>query len=157
MVTASIGLAPPLLPPAGVTHLTNLRVPARPDDVRAARGALAGALDAGGWSHESPRILLAAGEALANALVHGSEPDAEIEVAVSISDTRVTVRVRDRGRTDSLFTGAGEIPEMPPFPRTHGRGRPLMGAVADRFETRPGLPGTEVRLEFRPRVEDLAA
>ena len=74
-----------------------------------------------------------------------------------MSDARVAVRVRDRGRAGSRFTETAETPQMPPIRSTHGRGRPLMRAVADRFETRAIAPGTEVRLEFRPRAEDLAA
>jgi anti-sigma regulatory factor (Ser/Thr protein kinase) len=158
MTTAPLTLSAPAdRAPACLARITRLRVPASPAEVRDARDAVVAALDTEEWDAEIPRVQLAVGEALANALVHGSEPGAQIEVTVVLSETRASVRVRDNGRRGRPFRAAPAAPQAPPRERTHGRGRLLMWAMADRVEMRPAGAGTEVRLEFRPVVEDLAA
>lgn len=158
MTTAQLTLATPVhRTPVDVARFTRLRVPADPDRVQEVRDAVAATLDTAGWDAETPRVRLAVGEALANALVHGSEPGAEIEVTTVLTDMRASVRVRDKGRRDIPFRAPASMPRVPPAERTNGRGRLLMGAMANRVDVRPAGTGTEVRLEFRRTTEDLAA
>jgi anti-sigma regulatory factor (Ser/Thr protein kinase) len=139
----------------GLTHVTRLRVAASPADMAAARDAVARALGGGGWADAAPRVLLAAGEALANALVHGSDPGAEVQVTVLVNGERVIVRVRDRGRSGEGERASSTAPvsSVPPCLPTGGRGRVLMRAMADVFETRRLTRGTEVRLDFLSSCE----
>jgi anti-sigma regulatory factor (Ser/Thr protein kinase) len=82
-------------------------------------------------------ILLAAGEACANALEHGHRlaGDALVDLVGTIGDGRVDLTVRDRGAWKT------------PAERGHrGRGLELMEVLMDRTAVESGPEGTTVRL-----------
>ena len=110
-------------------------LPADPKAVPAARHTIMAACLEVGMSEEGCFALdLALGEALANAVVHGSpSPTAYLRsvcVHLWVYQGRLFVQVRDHG--------AGFEPPMPPYPMpaadsgaTHGRGLPLMQGLTD--------------------------
>jgi len=119
---------------------------ARPEPMREARDELADALDRFGWGGpERLRVLVAAGEAMANALEHGSLPDGRIGVAYRVSPRHVEVAVVDEGDGTPAIrqppVGDGMLP--------NGRGILLMSGLADRVGIWPRCSGTFVLLEFR--------
>ena len=83
-------------------------------------------------------VLLAGGEALANALEHGQAP---VTVAMEwTEDATLTLQVRDAGRW--------QVPASSP---TRGRGIPIMSALMDSFtvETKDGT-AVQLRRKFGP-------
>jgi anti-sigma regulatory factor (Ser/Thr protein kinase) len=92
------------------------------------------------------RVLIAATEAMANAVEHGSSPGAGIEVAVQVTARAARVRVLDAGRPGSR-PPLGE-PEAPPVTSPRGRGRLMMRALAEEMRVRRRGCGTEVLLVF---------
>ncbi len=85
-------------------------------------------------------LKLAATEALANALVHGSAP---VEVTLGSSDGAVEIEVSDRGG----FKAGGDVEEE------RGRGIPLMVALVDEVEFASARDGTRIRLRKRTSGE----
>ena len=124
-----------------------LRLPASLESVGVARGILEGALTSAGWGLAAAGpVMLATGEALANAILHGSMPDGEVCLGVDVSRERARVRVVDHGRPGaSCPTGPAELP---PIGSTRGRGLYIMRAIADVCDVRPEGGGTQVVLEF---------
>jgi anti-sigma regulatory factor (Ser/Thr protein kinase) len=124
-----------------------LRLQAGDDTLRRARAVLLRALDAAGWAaDEAGRVILAAGEAVVNAVEHGSLPAAAIEVRFVASATRAVVRVVDAGRPGSvLHDGALSLPVTT---SERGRGLLLTCALADSFALSRVGGGTAVLLEF---------
>ena len=91
------------------------------------------------------RALLAVQEALVNAVEHGSLPGAPIDVDVAVDGRRARVRVRG-GRPGSASPSG---PPAAPLPsQAHGRGRMIMKALAQRYDTRSSGAGTLVELVF---------
>lgn len=92
---------------------------------------------------EETDVLLAIGEACANAVEHayaGAAPGAvEIRIAPAERDDSLLVEVRDFGRWR-------EAPGRDP---DRGRGIELMRALADDFELETGSAGTTVALQLR--------
>jgi serine phosphatase RsbU (regulator of sigma subunit)/anti-sigma regulatory factor (Ser/Thr protein kinase) len=120
------------------------RVAARPRELGGMRAALRAWLEAGGAGRpEVQDVLLAVGEALANAVEHaylGREPG-EVELtAVRDPDGTLRITVRDFGRWREAVLG-----------RRRGRGGPLMREVMDRVDVSSGVWGTTVVLERAPR------
>jgi serine/threonine-protein kinase RsbW len=126
----------------------SVRVRAELAALRDLRCTLAEALTREGWAGDAARrVLIASTEAMANALEHGSAPGARIDVAFTVSEGAVSVRVLDEGRPgdQASLAEAG----APPVTSTHGRGRLLMRAMADELQVRRLGGGTEVLLGFR--------
>lgn len=137
-------------PPSG-WELTDWRIPAELGALAGARRALAAALAHAGWHEEdADDVILAAQEALANAVVHGSGPGAHVTLRLLLSGARARIAVRDEGRR-----GGEASPDATSatasLPRDRGRGRPIMLALADRYAERAVGEGREVRLEFARR------
>ena len=81
-------------PPEGL----QMRVAAELRALGLVRRALDDMLAHAGWGgDQAARVLLAVGEALANAVEHGSAAGAQIEVWIAIGPTQASVRVRDEG------------------------------------------------------------
>ncbi len=93
-------------------------------------------------------ILLATGEAVTNAIEHGShsEPRNTVYVEAFVRQDAVTVTVSDTGR----WVGDSSASLRS---RRRGRGLTLMGGLADRVDTVRTPAGTQVTLQFdRPFV-----
>lgn len=90
------------------------------------------------------QIKLAANEAVANAMEHGSPaPGSEIAVrAVEEEEGALAIYVRDRGTFVPRMQHQGAMPER-------GRGLAFMELLMDEVEVHPGKAGTEVRLVKR--------
>lgn len=106
------------------------------------------ALREAGWpAADRADVALAVDEAVQNAVEHGSEPLAPIDVLIETAPDRARVVVADRGRP-----GAATPEQAPRAPGLHdirGRGRLIMRALADdvQWHRRPGA-GTRVDLVF---------
>jgi anti-sigma regulatory factor (Ser/Thr protein kinase) len=124
-----------------------MRVAAELPALGLVRSALDDMLARAGWGgDEADRVLLAAGEALANAVEHGSVAGAQIEVWIATAPTQARVRIRDEGRPGEPHPT--HEPVAPPLTSARGRGRLIMARLADRLEVGPAGAGTEVMLEF---------
>ena len=86
------------------------------------------------------QIKLAANEAVANAMEHGS-PSSDHEVALHAVEEggALAIYVRDAGSFVPRMMHRGAMPER-------GRGLAFMDLLMDEVEVRPGSGGTEVRL-----------
>lgn len=133
-----------------------LQVAAELASVTMVRAALSRALRGQGWSEElHPPVLLAVGEALANAVEHGSVAGGGVEVGLTVTPEQASVRVADEGRLGaSMPLGP---PVWPGAESPRGRGRLVMLGLADQVEVRSGGEGTSVLLTFvkpgrRPEV-----
>lgn len=117
-----------------------LRFPARPTEMAAARAALRDWLAFAGASAQlSSDALLAAGEAVANAMEHGHRGD---------QDGVITLRAATIGATLRLSvcdTGRWKTPDADPDGR-RGRGISLMHALMDDVAVETADDGTTVRL-----------
>lgn len=129
-----------LLSVAYAPELT-VRVPARGAELAGVRRRLRTWLAAvGATGDETADVLLATGEATANAVEHAF-PDGPGEVVVELrlaAGRELTVRVADSGRW--LQDAA---------PGDRGRGLPLMRAVTDAVRVDSGTEGTVVRMRLR--------
>ena len=126
-------------------------VPTSLDELVTVRDALAAGLGQCGWSDaDTFRVLLCADEAMANALTHGSENTATIDVRFWVSPDSADVVVIDRRSHTTLPA----TPELPDTSSEHGRGLVLMRALADTLSVRPRRLGTFVALSFCPSDED---
>ena len=92
-------------------------------------------------------LKLAASEAVANALRHGSEGELAVGVALDRLDDAIEVEVQDHGNFN---------PEPVDDPE-RGRGIPLMLALADEVEFTSTEAGTRVRIRKRIDPDDGAA
>lgn len=120
----------------------NIHFPPEPTRVRAVRHAIECALKQAGLSDdEAGDMILAAGEALNNAVEHGPVPgkDSTVEVYCRIYPNMVIIEVKSR-KTD------WSAPKRPAggFPR--GYGLHVMRTLADHFEVRQEPEGTIVTL-----------
>jgi anti-anti-sigma factor len=132
--------------------LLALRVTSAPNDTFAAAiepaaerlGALRGDLrawlaDAGATASESGDVLIAVGEACANAIEHaGADPGSAIDVRGQLVGREVVVRVRDRG----TWRAAESRPER-------GHGLKLMRVLMDGLDIASSEDGTRVELRRR--------
>lgn len=115
--------------------------PARLEMLRVIRRDARGWLDANGIPHDvAADVLLACGEACANAIEHGASGDDDIvEVSFEIDSTqRAVVTVRDRGQWPESARVA-----------QRGRGLQIMQSVMDVVDIDSGDDGTTVRLCVR--------
>ncbi len=131
--------------PAAAPTGTDIRLtlPARAENVALVRhviGALAEAIGAGEPLIED--VKLAVTEACTNVIRHAYRgTEGPIDVSVTPDGDRLTVVVRDRGQ-------GIDVPSSEPGP---GFGLPLMAALAEDLEVRPGPDGdgSLVRMSFR--------
>ncbi|MEW6582150.1 MAG: ATP-binding protein [Actinomycetota bacterium] len=125
-----------------------LALPASLDSLTVARSVVERALHETGWDPEAAGpVVLATGEAVANAILHGSRPDAAVRLALAVTPDRALVRVVDQGRRGAAVPVCPATP--PPPSSVHGRGLFIMRAMADRLSVRPEGGGTEVVMVFR--------
>jgi anti-sigma regulatory factor (Ser/Thr protein kinase) len=123
----------------------NRAFPARPEELRTMRAAVREWLAAREMSREEvTNLMLAVGEACANAVEHayaGREPGTVV-LDLTDDDGAITVRVRDFGawRPPTAATSDGR-----------GRGTEIMRAVTHEFARRGDEGGTTVTLGFAPR------
>ena len=141
--------------PHGVTSA--LRVPADLTVVGFVRSAFACVLEREAWPAEGAgRVLLAASEAVTNAIEHGSPAGGRVHVEIAVAPERVAVRVIDEGRPG---VPVPRWPSAPPPPTSlRGRGLVIIRRLADDADLAAAGSGTEVRLGFHrvaARVEAL--
>jgi anti-sigma regulatory factor (Ser/Thr protein kinase) len=102
---------------------------------------------------EREAIVLAAVEALSNALHACSAADCHIEVDVSLIADYVCVEVRD---ADERFQGVClDLIEIPDDSEEHGRGLYLMRTLMESLELVPRSRGTLVRMIKRLEAQEL--
>jgi serine/threonine-protein kinase RsbW len=128
------------------SHRRTVELRLRPDpaELQAARRLAEEAADEHGLDEDARfRLTLAANEAVANAIAHGS-PSAVATVLVRVCGDRDGVRfeVRDRGTFSAAVPASEGLAQR-------GRGIPLMAALADEVDLKPGTDGTLVRLLVR--------
>jgi serine phosphatase RsbU (regulator of sigma subunit)/anti-sigma regulatory factor (Ser/Thr protein kinase)/PAS domain-containing protein len=125
------------------------RVPARPEQAAGLRRRLRGWLTGiGATDEETGDVLLACGEAVANAVEHAFPGDpGELSVDIRLGAGReLTIRVADTGTWQAT-----------PAPGDRGRGLPLMQAVMDSVDVERTGTGTVVTLRRRLGRPALAA
>ena len=121
---------------------------ALPESAPVARGIVREAAVEHGLGGEATwDLMLATTEAIANAIVHGTACEYDggakgILLRVFSCDDGLCVEVCDCGEFDS------ELPP-PSLEATHGRGIPIIAAVADHFELVPDPSRTRVRFGKR--------
>src|SRR3974390_2294189 len=135
------------------------RVPATLRSLTFVRCALALVLDREPWSPEDAgRLLLAASEAVSNAIEHGSPPGGGArEIPVIVQRDGATLIVTDEGSgVEEPEIDAQATPPSPTSPR--GRGFPIMRSLADEVTVTRVGSGTRVTMRFavEPETDDLA-
>lgn len=121
----------------------DLVFPARNEFLASSRGALRRWLtQAGVGAEQAMNVLIAAGEAVANAIEHGhrNRPEGYVTLRATAMVDQLTVSVVD--------TGEWKAPRTKPDTR-RGRGVALMEGLMDRVTIRPGDDGTAVHLNAR--------
>jgi anti-sigma regulatory factor (Ser/Thr protein kinase) len=119
-------------------------VPAAPAQIPVARGQLRDWLRTIDVApHREMDVLLATGEAVTNAIEHGSrnEPRQTVSIEAFVQQDTVVITVSDTGR----WTGDSSASLRS---RRRGRGLTLMSGLADDVETRRTPAGTRVTLRF---------
>lgn len=126
-----------------------VRVRARLQSLATVRQALDDALTRADWSSDdASRLMLAAGEAVCNAIEHGSVQSGEVVVDITTTDDGLTLTVTDEGdpgRPRRLDLGA----QAPPSSSVRGRGIMIMRELADTIAIEPHERGTRVSMHFR--------
>jgi anti-sigma regulatory factor (Ser/Thr protein kinase) len=131
-----------------------LRIPADHSAVPFVRFTIVALLTREGWRGEpTSRVLLAASEAISNAIDHGSPPGGVVSVRLEADESHAELTVRDEGRGDARLPVIVP-PGPPPATCTGGRGLIIMDRLAEHLELRPAGAGTEVVASF---VETAAA
>ncbi len=96
----------------------------------------------------SRELLMALGEALANAVEHGASAQ-DIVVTVLSRDCEVEVTVQDHGPGFSFCIPA--VKSLPPFDSERGRGFPIIASCTDSLEV-DSRPGSGTRLIFTRKL-----
>ncbi len=99
----------------------------------------AAAHDAGFGQEACYGIKSAFGEAVANAIEHGSKPGDTIHLWARLEDDSLVLSVHDSGMFIPRVAPRGELPER-------GRGLAFMGEMMDEVQVHPSREGTLVRL-----------
>ena len=126
----------------------HLLLPCRGDSVPVVRALLARELERWDVSAEvADAILLAAGEAVTNAVVHGSwgQQDSVMMVRWAMTGGRFSFSVQDRGPGFDSSRAAMSRRAHPS--QNRGRGLYIMHALMDRVVVDSGLNGTRILLE----------
>lgn len=111
--------------------------------LEARRFIVRAAADFGFEAAIAEQIKLAANEAVANAMEHGSPaPESEVAVRVEEEAGSLVIYVRDGGSFVPRTQTEGAMPER-------GRGLAFMDLLMDEVDVRAGEDGTEVRLVKR--------
>ena len=122
-------------------------IPADIASIAVVRAAICAALRDHGWGEDaSNRVVLAASEAVANAVEHGSQDGELVEIVYQVGDEDTQVRVLDSGGI-ARWTPPAD-PPTPPSTATRGRGLAIISALAQKVEFRSTGQGTELRLDF---------
>jgi anti-sigma regulatory factor (Ser/Thr protein kinase) len=119
-------------------------LPARPEELRALRAAAREWLDRQGLdTGDREAVVLALGEACANAVEHAyaDAPSGDVKVEISTVDGALVVEVRDTG---AWRAESHDDPDR-------GRGFQLMRALSESVDVEPGEAGTTVRISFPTR------
>jgi anti-sigma regulatory factor (Ser/Thr protein kinase) len=90
-------------------------------------------------------LMLATSEAVANAILHGSDcgdPSRGVLVKIEVAEDSISIEVCDCGSFDAQLRPAAQDD-------THGRGIPIIAALADHFELVPEPSQTRVRFGKR--------
>ena len=139
-----------MLMPTSVPHSLHLELPARPEQVSAARRAVAEFMRAQTWEGEdADALLLAFGEACSNAVSYGGrgETDPRLTILCERLDSgslQVDVQNQGNGFHPDLNV-VGTMPDTGEF-ATHGRGFGLMLALVDEVQVLSDGTNTTVRL-----------
>lgn len=122
-----------------------LFLPARRASVARPRAALRRHLEAAGvCAPRADDLVLAADEALVNAILHGGDPEGGIAVLAQVEERRVLVEITDGGRGFAL--GAHDIGALPDPLAADGRGLFLIGCLMDEVELTCDPTGTQVTM-----------
>ncbi|MEX2196553.1 MAG: ATP-binding protein [Thermoleophilaceae bacterium] len=99
-----------------------------------------GAAAAAGFAEESRYAIKSAfGEAVANAIEHGSQPGDTIDLWATVEDDSLVLCVHDSGMFVPRVDPRGDLPER-------GRGLAFMNEMMDEVQVHPSRAGTLVRL-----------
>jgi serine/threonine-protein kinase RsbW len=124
-------------------------LPAAPASAPVARTIVREAAAEHGLDGESTwDLMLATSEAVANAILHGSacgDPERGVRLVVEVDEDSISIEVCDCGSFDAHLRPATQDD-------THGRGIPIIAALADHFELLPEPSQTRVRFGKRLRV-----
>ncbi|MBI2684297.1 MAG: ATP-binding protein [Actinobacteria bacterium] len=127
-----------------------LVLPAAISSVRGARNALRWALCHVGWpGPDRLRVIIAANEAIVNAIEHGSGTGGKVTVTFGVEEHLSTVTVCDEGASVVRRRVGGRGPHAGRLPH-RGHGRALIVGLADHARTHRTGRGTEVTMWFRP-------
>ncbi|MCB0882732.1 MAG: ATP-binding protein [Thermoleophilia bacterium] len=143
-------------------HSEHVRVEATLQSLARVREALEATLDRVDWpADDESRLMLAAGEAVCNAIEHGSVPAGHVDVAIDTDAGGLTLVVTDEGdpgRPARIDAHAA----APPHSSVRGRGIMIMRELADTLRIEPSGRGVRVTMRFeraaggvhaaRPRV-----
>jgi anti-sigma regulatory factor (Ser/Thr protein kinase) len=121
-------------------------VPASLESLAFVRTATACILQRAGWpAADSGRVLLACGEAVNNAIEHGSPEGGHVRVELVVTLRCVRMRVIDEG-TGVPIPVCPSVP--PPVTAARGRGLLIMRTLADDMTIRRVGTGTSIGLRF---------
>ena len=90
-------------------------------------------------------LMLATSEAVANAILHGGDcgdPSRGVLLKIEVDEDSISIEVCDCGSFDAQLRPAAQDD-------THGRGIPIIAALADHFELVPEPSQTRVRFGKR--------
>jgi serine/threonine-protein kinase RsbW len=104
--------------------------------------AEAAAAEAGFTEDQRYAIKMAFGEAVANAIEHGSAEGDSIDLRATVEDDAFVLYVRDYGTFVPRVDPRGDLPER-------GRGLAFMSEMMDEVHLHPARDGTRVRLAKR--------
>jgi serine/threonine-protein kinase RsbW len=93
-------------------------------------------------------LMLATSEAVANAILHGSccgDPEHGVRLLIEVDEHAISIEVCDCGVFDAQLRPAAQD-------ATHGRGIPIIAALADHFELLPEPSQTRLRFGKRLRA-----
>lgn len=122
-------------------------IPADLVSIAVVRAAICEALNDHGWDQDDcRRVVLAASEAVANAVEHGSQGGELVEIVYQVGDMDAQLRILDSGGPEEWTPPAEPPVPSPDAPR--GRGLALIRALAQKVEFRSAGRGTELRLDF---------
>ena len=141
--------------PSAPALVCALRVPATMRSLIFLRHALAVTLHREAWPGESSsRMMLAAGEAVINAIEHGSTSEGSVVVEIALRGDHAHLSVTDTGRPDVPHPVVPADPTPPPPTSIRGRGLVIMRGLADTFEVETNANGTRVSMDFRRDCSD---